>query len=328
MYDTVAAVLTEVPPSALDPKRWQHTREVVDHATGEVQRRMTTAADGLLLALHGGGRALTAERSLPKALRGENVTDLFGPSVAVALATVDGEIAEAIGCWDLPSIGTWAPVRVDYPENIALGDEGRVLRTLERYAGIEMPYKGRPVVGQSHSVAWTKGDIRLKVYSKYQETKHDPRALGLLRVEPGVFRLRAFRQLLGRVATNPPTVLEVLTPDMHELVHERFRARLRGDAMTAKEIGDLDLAREMLAFFGGRRTASLIGWCALFALFGVESRADMVALDVASLPTRYRVLSDFRRFRDHLEAKGYMVGEATEPDSQVEEIVIRLGHAA
>jgi hypothetical protein len=326
MYDTVAAVLGEVPPTALDPKRWQRSRSTVDHATGEVVQTMTSNTGGLLLTLHG-ARAIKAERSLPKVYRGENVTDLHGPAVSVALAMMDAEIGDVLG-YDIPPVAAWLPVRSDYPRSIDCGDEAGVMRTLAKLAGLEMPYKGRPVVGQSHSVTWSKGDIRLKAYSKHAETKGDPRALGLLRVEPGVFRARTFRRLLGRASDADVSLLDVLTADMHERVNDKFRARLEGDMMTAQEIGDLDLFREMLAIFGARRSASLLGWAAMFGLTGVESRTDMLNSSLGSPATRYRVLADFRELRRALIAKGYTLSETGDETHDVEEVVHRLSGLA
>jgi hypothetical protein len=328
MYDTVAAVLGEVPREVLEPRRWQKGRDVTDHETGEVVRTFTTNADGLLLTLHGGGRALKAERSLPKAYRGENISDLHGPAVAVALGVVDGEIADALGCWSLPPIAEWLPVRVDYPRSVALGDEDAVLRTLETYSEIEMPYKGLPVVGQSHSVTWAKGDIRLKAYGKYRETRGDARARGVLRIEPGVFRARAFRALLRIEPSASLTLLDALTPGLHETVHAKFESRLRGDVMTAKEIGDLELFREMLAMFGARRTATLMGWAAMWVLSGVESRADMLAVNLGSLQTRYRVLADYRQLRARVRELNYALSEVGSEESDIEDMVRRLGSAA
>lgn len=324
MYDTVAAILGEVPPSAAEPKRWDKARDVVDLHTGEVVRTYTANANGLLLTLHGGGRALKAERSLPKAYRGQNIEDLTGPAVAVALGVVDGEIADALGTWDLPSFGEWLPVRVDYPRSIEMANEGDVARTLDHWAGLEMPYKGLPVVGQSGSVTWAKGDIRLKAYSKFRETKMDPRARGLLRVEPGVFRARTFRKLLGYADDAPVTLMDVLTPALHGRVHEKFAERLNGDVMTAKEIGDLQLFDEMLGLFGARRTATLLGWALMWGLRGVESREDMLAVGLGNLSTRYRVLSDFRRLRAHLLTAGYSLSETGDETSDVETIVHRV----
>lgn len=324
MYDTVAAILGEVPPSVLDRRRWDHVREVTDLRSGEVSRRATLNADGLLLTLHGDGSALKAERSLPKVYRGQNVDDLIGPEVAVALGEVDGEIADALGTYDLPSIGEWTPVRVDYPWSLRLRDEGEVNRTLDKWAGLEMPYKGLPVVGQSASVTWSKGDIRLKAYSKFRETQFDRRAAGVLRVEPGVFRVRTFRKLLGLDGGADVRLLDVLTPAMHGIVRDKFAGRLLGDVMTAKELGDMALFNEMLGLFGSRRTATLLGWALMWALKGVESREGMLAIGLGSLQTRYRVLADYRRFRAHLLAQGYVLSETGDETSDVEEIVHRI----
>jgi hypothetical protein len=328
MYDTVSAVLGEVPEPVMDPRRWKRLLHSVDPETGEVRSRFTLNTEtGLLLTLHGGGRALQAERSLPKAYRGQNVDDLSGPEVAVALAELDGEIADALGTWELPSIADWLPARVDYPRSVRLQDEATVYQTLNRLSGVALPYKGMPVVGQSGSVTWSKGDIRVKVYSKYLES-HDTRARGLLRVEPGVFRARAFRKLLGRATDAPVTLLEVLTPMLHESVNERFAGRLRGDVMTTKELRDRDLLNEMLALHGARRTATLLGWAVMWGLKGVESRDEMLAVGLGSLPTRYRVLADYRRLRDVLVEKGYELSETGQEDDDVETLVHLIAEAA
>jgi hypothetical protein len=288
--------------------------------------KAVTNSNGLSLTLYAGGRALKVERSLPKLYRGQNIDDLAGPAVAVSLAMLDAEIGETLGTYDLPSVAEWLPVRVDYPRTMHLEDDGAVLRTLDKWAGIEMPYKGLPVVGQSHSVAWTKGDIRLKAYSKRAESR-DARAAGMLRVEPGVFRARTFRKLLGLASDAAVTLLDVLTPVLHQTVHDRFADRLKG-GLTVKELRDMDLAREMVALFGARRTATLLGWAVMFALWGVESRADMLAVNLASVPTRYRVLADFRQLRDHLVDLGYSLSEAGDPESDVEMVIHTVAAAA
>lgn len=330
MYDTVGAVLGEVPPPVMERHRWMKSREVIDLATGQVSERYTlNTDDGLLLTLHQGGRALQAERSLPKVYRGQNVDDLIGPAVAVAVAELDTEIAQALGYWDLPTFGEWLPVRVDYPRSIHLDDDGAVFRTLDKMSGISLPYKGPPVIGQSGSLTWSKGDIRLKVYSKSLESHH-PDARGVLRVEPGVFRSRTFRKLLGLASDDPVTVLDALSPVVFGKVHERFDARLRGDLMSPKELRDRDLFREMLALYGPRRSAALFGYAFMWGMAGVQSREELLAVNIGSVPTRYRVLADYRRFRDVLVAKGYSLSETGDADDDVLTIAytVHEAHAA
>jgi len=325
MHDTVSAVLMKPPREIGDPRRWRRERTVVDRETGEVKRTLMESAGGLLLTLHSGG-ALQAERSLPKVYRGENITDLCGPAVSVAVAMLDDEIGRAMG-YGLPSFWEWLPVRADYPRSVQLGDEGAVLRTLDKYAEIELPYKGLPVVGQSHSVTWSKGAIHVKAYSKFQETKGDPRALGVLRVEPGVFRTRSFRHLLGLASDAEVRVSDVLTPEVFRKVHDRFDRPLRGGAMTAIEISDREMCAELVRFFGVRRAVGLLGWAMLFAVSGVESRADMISADVGNWRSRYRVVADYRRFRDHLEGMGYQLSDEGDEAADVEQIAERLVRA-
>jgi len=75
--------------------------------------------------------------------------------------------------------------------------------------------------------------------------------------------------------------------------------------MSKGEIGSLDLFRALVGSFGPGRAAAIVGYCVLFAVAGAESRRDILAADVGSIETRYRVLADIRRFRAALVEKGY-----------------------
>ena len=336
----------------------------MDH-DGVIHRtRALNLPSGLHLTLHDGG-ALQAERSLPKALRGDNITDLLPGEEVEALAAVDREIADALGD-DLPPLGSWLPNRVDYCQNVHLRDEAEVMRTLEKLAGVELPRKGLPVRGQEHSVTWSHGAIRPKVYSKFLETRGDPRACGVLRFESGVIRVRSFRDLVsgvgGRACSSDDgrllpegaspvlrdwasavefrrfrserpaveavevSVSSVLTPAFHAAVLGKFVTYLRGDLMSTNELSDLDFTRELLGFFGGRKCAVLVGWCGIFYLMGVRSRKDMLASSFAAPATRYRIAADLRRFRVHLVEKGLGGDFASEStDVAVDHLLVRIG---
>jgi hypothetical protein len=321
---------------------------------------MLNTASGLHLTLHPSG-ALVVERSLPKALTGSNVDDLRQDQVTEALAVVDDEILDALG-EKLPGMATWAPVRVDYCHNAHLGSESEVARTLEKFARVELPRKGLPTVGQSHSVAWTRGAVRLKVYGKYLETKGDPKAAGVLRFEAGVVRLQSFRDLRDAMAkgsgsdANSPVaevygvactpnngrtlgrvplrelktrrdlrVVDVLTPEYHAASLGRYMERLRGDAMSEIELSDLAFMRELFDFFGVRHAVVVMGWCTTWHVLGVQSRADALASGYGHLASRYRVLDDIRRFRAHLVAKGVLVDDHQSDDKAVDALLVHLG---
>jgi len=273
---------------------------------------------GPSLTLYDGG--LLVERSLPKALHGQNIEDLTPAEVPEALAVVDAEVRDALGM-EMPPLATWEPVRVDYCRSIRLGDEAEVLRRLERLAVTTLPYKGLPVRGQNHGVRWPKGSVQPKFYGKYLETKGDPRALGILRSEASVYRLRTFRNL---AEVPNPALADVLTTVLHDRVWAPYGEHLRGAALSREEMSDLDMVRELVAFFGTRRAASLIGYCALFAMAGCETRQDMLNSPIMEFRTKYRVLADLRAFRGALAAKGYALGEGADEA----ETAHRLVHAA
>lgn len=321
IYDTVTGLLREVPREALDHKLWPHLRQVVATATGEVRTTgIWNVKDGPSFTLHPNG--LLVERSLPKALRGENITDLSGPEVAASMAALDTEVA-AILPFAVPSIAEWQPVRADYCESRQVGGESEVLRMLDTLAHTVLPYKGLPVRGDHHSVRWPKGAISPKFYSKFLETKRDPRAEGVLRGEMTVRHLGTFRALTG---TDRPTLADVLRPECFQKVWDPLRPALGGAALSAQEMGDIALVRELVGFFGTRRAAALIGYCVLFVLAGVETRADMVASDVLEFRTKYRVLADIRAFRAAMRAKGYtnITPEGPEADADMVRTLGRL----
>jgi hypothetical protein len=103
-----------------------------------------------------------------------------------------------------------------------------------------------------------------------------------------------------------------------------------GVQMGGKELTDLRVMQESIRVLGVRRSASLIGYCAILAAYGVETRADILGSKVMSLETRYRVLRDVRRVRDHLRALGYDVSPDQPGESDGDEVaMVRLmAHAA
>jgi hypothetical protein len=267
-------------------------------ATGEIVTKYVLNVKGGPSLMAGG---LLAERSLPKALRGQNIDDLTPTEVPQALAVVDGEIVDALGA-GLPPLGEWSPSRVDYCRSVRLRDEAEVLRRLDRLASAALPYKGLPVRGQNHGVRWPKGRIQPKFYGKYLETRGDPRALGVLRSEASVYRLDTFRKFSG---LTDPTLADTLNADIHERIWAPFTDYLRGTALSKQEMSDVDFVRELVRFFGARRAAAIIGYCVLFSLAGCQTRQDMLASDILEFRTKYRVLADIRAFRAAMVAKGY-----------------------
>lgn len=72
-----------------------------------------------------------------------------------------------------------------------------------------------------------------------------------------------------------------------------------------RELTDKALTDEMLAFFGVKRTTSLLGWAFVFAAAGAKGAVACRAVRFGSLPARYKAVTDLIRFRDYLEAAGY-----------------------
>lgn len=303
MYDTVS-VVREAPPShVMGRVPWQRVKRSTDPATGQFQERQILSTGGLGLTFYDSGY-LQVERSLPKALTGQNVVDLRGDQVAAAVGAVDAEVRAVFQC-ELPSIAEWSPARVDYCQSIKLGSEEVVALQLRRLGDVQLPRKGRPVRGESGSLRWGCGAIKPKVYSKYLESR-DPAALGVLRYEVGVFKRRAFAPLLGRMKGRPIALREVLTEELRAVVLDRYRAALGGFVVSEQELGDLEFLEEWMGFFKMGRGVQLLGWCLYWAATGHRTFADLEKAAKEwewNRRSRYRALADLRRFRAYLAAK-------------------------
>jgi hypothetical protein len=322
MYDTVAVLIDQPPRSVLDSPGWQHERVMTNLQSGErTTARILNDPGGPSLTLLPDGR-LKIERSLPKALTGQNVEDLKQSDVGDAIEKVDAEIARALGTLATPSIALAKPVRVDYCESERLGSEDAVRRELMRLRGVELPRKGQPVRGDSGSVSWPKGAIRPKVYGKYVESRGLEAAYGVLRHEVGAFRLKTFRALLGRPATAPVALGDVLTTDVRASVMGRYGVQLAGGLAMAHELTNSRFLAEMLKMFGVRRTASLLGYALLWHGSGEPPVREMdpTRSPFGSQATHYRVVADFRQLRLRLVESGYEVVDE-EPDALMREVV-------
>jgi hypothetical protein len=69
----------------------------------------------------------------------------------------------------------------------------------------------------------------------------------------------------------------------------------------------------MLAFFGTRRTISLMGWCVLFSIAGVDAVREMRHAAIGSTAARYQAVTALALFADHLRGLGYDLGPVEEP---------------
>jgi hypothetical protein len=314
MYDTVSVLIDQPPRSILDSPGWQRERVVTNRETGERQTwGILNAPSGLACTLLPDGR-LKVERSLPKSLTGQNVEDLQQSDVADAVTSVDREVARVFSTLALPSVADAIPVRVDYCQSTRLGSEDAVRVELRRLSTLELPRKGHPVRGESGSVAWPRGAIRPKVYSKWLETRGQESAYGVLRYEVGAYRVKAFRTLLGWSSDRPVALQDVLTADVRAKVMTRYAGALMGGYAMGHELNDMRFAAEMIGFCGVRRTATLLGHAWLWHLAGEPAVKDIdpTKSPFGSSATHYRVVGDFRKLRDHLTAKGYDVGQEDE----------------
>ena len=99
--------------------------------------------------------------------------------------------------------------------------------------------------------------------------------------------------------------------------------------MSENELSDLAFARSLVEFFGARHAVVILGWCNLWQVLGVRSRADALASGYGHLATRYRILDDIRRFRKHLIEQGarWPGDEAVKADEDeaIGELIVHLG---
>ncbi len=72
------------------------------------------------------------------------------------------------------------------------------------------------------------------------------------------------------------------------------------------QVGGAEFLSEFVSFFGARRAVQLAGWAVLWGVTGVENGPEFrrrLESQGLSRATAYRASLDFRRFKEHLEAK-------------------------
>jgi hypothetical protein len=319
MYDTVAALWRHPPEGVSELVPWRAREERTNPETGEV-RRSARGGNHLeaQVLLHPDG-SIKVERSLPKALTYQNAVDLTQDQVPDALAAVDRELSVLAPGVPWPPFGTLDPCRVDYCRSVTMGGSAEVDLALRRLSLVPFPRKGRPVVGESGSVSWPRGDFRPKFYNKGRETGED-RYANVLRFEVGAFGSRALGHipgLLSPLGGGELTVRDVLVPQAAEFVLGQALARVGGYEMSDQDVSDFAFLRAMVAFFGARRAFGLVGLSYGWLMFGVRTGDDLARLDLGERTTWYRARADLRRFRDHLAASGEELGDVDEVQARV-----------
>jgi hypothetical protein len=303
MYDTVAALWRHPGAEVVELIPWRERRERV-LPDGVRVTAMAGEHGGVQVLLHPDG-SVKVERSLPKALTGQNAVDLQQEDVPVALAAVDRELVDLAPEVEFPAVGSLDPCRVDYCRSVSMGSPAEVDVVLRRLASVQLPRKGRPVVGESGSVSWPLGEFRPKFYSKGRETGNLV-YLNVLRYEVGAFGSRALGHIPGLVGPGSDgrlTVRDVLVPQAAGFVLGRFLDRVGGFDMTFEDVSDLAMLRELVAFFGPRRAFGLVGLCVGWSSMGVRTWQELEALELGDQAQWYRARADLRRFRDALAVK-------------------------
>lgn len=296
MYDTVSVLWREPTRKFVDAFPWNDQRRRVTDR-GVMERLSGGPKGGPHVILHPDGTA-KIERSLPKSLTGQNAEDLTQADVPDALASVDRELAALVPGIAVPSIGEMTPYRVDYCESINMGAPALVDIALARLAATRVARKGYPVRGESGSVSWTRGALRIKAYNKGREDG-DPTHLALFRLEPALYGSATFRTIPGLVGPDDRTVTlrHVLTEQVRSGVFDRVWSLLDGGIpVSSDDMGDVAFVSAFVSFFGPRRAAAIIGYCVVWSMAGIRQPQDVT---LENRPTYYRVLADIRRFRDH-----------------------------
>ncbi len=73
-----------------------------------------------------------------------------------------------------------------------------------------------------------------------------------------------------------------------------------------EQVGNAEFLSEFVSFFGAKRAVQLAGWAVLWGVSGVENGPEFrrrLEAQGLSRATAYRASLDFRRFKEHLEAK-------------------------
>jgi hypothetical protein len=305
MYDTAAVLLGPFGKTFPQLPAWDRAikKRTENPAKDHPQERWILNEPGGIQLTLLDRATLMVERSLPKALRGSNVVEFTQDDVPEAIAAVDREVGRILEFPELPSIGEGQPCRVDYSENRRIGPEEHVRPLFNHLRLVELPRRGRPVLGDSGvSISWPRGSFPLKVYGKFEESG-DPAAMGVVRLEQGIRHRRTFLQLLRRDKEERVTLSEVLHPRLRERVLSDAVSLLGRVMMSERELSDREFVDEMVKMFGGPRCYQLLGFCVAYQLAGMPTMKQISEgrhVFGFTRPAVYRYLADLRALRGAL----------------------------
>jgi hypothetical protein len=87
----------------------------------------------------------------------------------------------------------------------------------------------------------------------------------------------------------------------------------------------MEYFQELMTFFGWKRAAELFGFCVYWGLSGYDRFKKLAehAEGFGSESSRWRAYRDLRRWREHVQGKGWI-----EPDGTVEDAARSLARVA
>jgi len=257
--------------------RWQSSKSLL---TGETRDKFYLNGDGEegqvspRLTWYGGSGYLTCEVSLPKLLRGENVSLVYEAELPEAFARLSQFVRDMTGiCSDVAS---WSVSRVDYCYCWRVNE--LLPSYLEAVSRLNLSRHSRTCVNSS-TVAWHCKSNKLQFYSKFEECKL-PIAEGVLRFET---RINNTRYLCDKVLKTERTAKSLLTNANSATVLNYWLRRL-GLHEERSILSREGLVTAMLARFGVSGFERHYGFLALHDLGG----SRLAARRAYSRSTYYR----------------------------------------
>lgn len=190
------------------------------------------------------------EASLPKAVFGENVTELNESSYDESLEKVKNYVETVTDTGVIP-LKLWSAHKIDTAKNFKVDS---VAEYLDYFSKIPLKYSGFPISFQNKTISWRSKTEGLKFYDKEAECRNKI-ARDILRMELRIQHQKHFRKILNRHKTDTVSLQDFTFDFLKKKLNEKLKLFFGSTEPVKKSMMD-----DFFGSMSARQAFSLIGF--------------------------------------------------------------------
>jgi len=204
---------------------------------------------------------LLAESSLPKLLYQSNIPFINENEINQAKSILNEWISD-ITKSNLKK-ENWKASKIDYYYNFKV--DTQVSSYLEYFSFLKLPYKGIPIIWLNETVTWKSTTEGLKFYDKFIESKENPAAKGILRME---LRLMRHKTMKRRTGLDEVFLDDMINEDLYLEIMNEYLEKVFSYKKKIKT--DTELFSILREKFKLNKAVEIYGWMKMIKSNGIK----------------------------------------------------------